>query len=50
MSVNIFNNLPEFLVDSVGDKNQFTGKRKEILVCNSFYSFDEFLIIVKIYN
>jgi hypothetical protein len=50
MGVDIFNSLPEFLIDSVGDKNQFTGKCKEILICISFYSVDEFLIIVKIYS
>jgi hypothetical protein len=42
MSVKIFSSLPKFLVDSVGDKNQFTGKFKEIVIYNLFYSGDEF--------
>jgi hypothetical protein len=44
MSEKIFNRLPKFLFDSVGDENQFTGKLKEIIirVYNSFYSVDEF--------
>jgi hypothetical protein len=37
MSVNIFNSLPKFVV---GDENQFTGKLKEILIYNLFYSVD----------
>jgi hypothetical protein len=42
MSVKIFNTLPKIIVDSVGDENQFTGKLKEILTHNLFYSVDEF--------
>jgi hypothetical protein len=42
MSVNIFNSLPGILVDSVGDENHFTGRLKEILIYNSFYSVDGF--------
>jgi hypothetical protein len=34
--------MPKFLVDSVGDENQFTVKLKEILIYNTFYSIDEF--------
>jgi hypothetical protein len=41
MSVNIFSSLPKFLVDMVGDENQFTGKLKEILIYNLFYSVNE---------
>jgi hypothetical protein len=42
MSVKIFNSLPKFLVDSVGNENHFTEKFTEILIYNSFYSVDEF--------
>jgi hypothetical protein len=42
MSVNIFNTLPNILVDLVGDENQFTGKLKETLIYNSVYSAYEF--------
>jgi hypothetical protein len=41
MSVKIFNSLPKFLVNSVGDEKQFTGKLKDILRHNLFYSVDE---------
>jgi hypothetical protein len=41
-SVNIFNSLPTFLVDSVEDENYFIGKLEELLIYNSFCSVDEF--------
>jgi hypothetical protein len=44
MSVKIFNSLPAILIDSVQDKTQFIGKLKEILIHNSFYTVDEFLL------
>jgi hypothetical protein len=42
MSVKIFSSLPKFLVDSVQDENQYKGKLKEIIICNSFYSVSKF--------
>jgi predicted RNA-binding protein len=44
VSVKTFNSLRKFSVDLVGDEKQFTGKLKEILIHNSFYSVDEFYI------
>jgi hypothetical protein len=44
MSVKIFNSLPTYVIDSVQDEKQFIGKLKEILIHNSFYSVDEFLL------
>jgi hypothetical protein len=34
--------MPKFLVDSVGDENQFRVKLKEILIYNLFYIVDKF--------
>jgi hypothetical protein len=34
MSVNIFSSWPEFLIDSVGDESQLTGKFQEIVIYN----------------
>jgi hypothetical protein len=44
MSVKIFNSLPASLIDLVRDEKQFIRKLGEILIHNSFYSVDEFLL------
>jgi hypothetical protein len=44
MSIKIVNSFPTYVRDLVQDGKQFIGKLKEILINNSFYSVDEFLL------
>jgi hypothetical protein len=47
MCAKIFNSLPSYVRDLVQDRKLFLGKLKEILIGNSFYSVDEFLLYCK---
>ena len=43
MSINIFNKLPEYIMDSIGNKRRFISRLKEYLVNKSYYSLEEFM-------
>jgi hypothetical protein len=45
MSIQIFNSLPNYLIDLVHDKKQFMEEIKDILIHNPSYTVDEFLSI-----
>src|SRR5215510_685716 len=43
MSIKIFNKLPEYITDSIGNKRRFISRLKEYLVNKSLYSLEEFM-------
>jgi hypothetical protein len=47
MSLKIFNNLPDYLIDLVYDRKQFIKEVKDILIHNSSYTVDEFLCLCR---
>jgi hypothetical protein len=43
MSIKIFNKLPEYITDSIGNKRRFISRLKQYLVNKAFYSLEEFM-------
>jgi hypothetical protein len=43
MSIKIFNELPEYIADLVGDEMCFISTSKKYLVNKPYYSLEEFL-------
>jgi hypothetical protein len=45
MSVKIFSNFPDYLIELIHDKNQFIREIKYILSHNPSYTIDEYLLL-----
>jgi len=43
MSIKIFNKLPEYITDSIGNERRFISRLKQYLINKSLYSLEEFM-------